>query len=54
MTGLFSHLSSASSTNIGGNTSGYWNGGNGAVDGFQVLMSSDNITSGTIKIYGSK
>ena len=32
--------------------SGYWNGGNGAVDGFQVLFSSGNITSGTIKIYG--
>jgi hypothetical protein len=33
-------------------TFGYWNGGNGAVDGFQVIMSSGNITSGTIKIYG--
>ena len=31
---------------------GAWNGGNGAIDGFQVLMSSGNITSGTIKIYG--
>jgi hypothetical protein len=31
---------------------GYWNGGNGAVDGFEVLMSSGNITSGTIKVYG--
>jgi len=33
-------------------TSGYWNGGNGAVDGFQVLFSSGNITSGVIKVYG--
>lgn len=31
---------------------GYWNGGNGAVDGFQILMASGNITSGVIKIYG--
>lgn len=31
---------------------GWWNGGNGAVDGFQVLASSGNLTSGTIKIYG--
>jgi hypothetical protein len=32
--------------------SGFWNGGNGAIDGFQVLMSSGNISSGTVKIYG--
>lgn len=32
--------------------SGYWNGGVGAVDGFQVLFSAGNITSGTIKVYG--
>ena len=31
---------------------GYWNGGNGAVDGFQVFFSSGNIASGKIKIYG--
>ena len=31
---------------------GYWNGSNVAVTGFQVLFSSGNITSGTIKIYG--
>jgi|SRR5882724_978927 len=30
---------------------GYWNN-NTALDGFQVLMSAGNITSGTIKIYG--
>jgi hypothetical protein len=28
--------------------------GNGAVTGFQVSMSSGNITSGVIKIYGMK
>lgn len=33
-------------------TSGYWNGGNGAVDGFQVFSGSGNIASGVIKIYG--
>lgn len=32
--------------------SGVWAGGNGAVDGFQVLFSAGNITSGTIKVYG--
>jgi hypothetical protein len=31
--------------------SGFWNS-NGAVDGFQVLFSAGNITSGVIKIYG--
>lgn len=31
---------------------GYWNGGNGAVDGFQLLMAAGNITSGVVKIYG--
>lgn len=34
---------------------GYWNGGNGAVTGFQVDQSGpSNITSGTVKIYGWK
>jgi hypothetical protein len=32
-------------------TSGYWNN-TAAVDGFQLLFSAGNITSGTIKIYG--
>lgn len=32
-------------------SSGYWNS-TAAVDGFQVLFSSGNITSGVIKIYG--
>jgi hypothetical protein len=44
------------SANSNGNLSifpvaGYWNTA-GAVTGFQVLMSSGNITSGTIEIYG--
>lgn len=31
---------------------GYWNGGNGAITGFQVDFSSGNITSGVIRVYG--
>jgi hypothetical protein len=30
----------------------YWNGGNGAITGIEVSMSSGNIASGTVKIYG--
>lgn len=33
-------------------SSGFWNGGNGAVDGFQFAFGTGNITSGVIKIYG--
>ena len=33
---------------------GYWNGGNGAVTGIELTMSSGNITSGTVKIYGRR
>lgn len=33
------------------NLSGYWNS-TSAIDGFQFLFSSGNITSGTIKVYG--
>jgi hypothetical protein len=37
---------------VGNNlTTGYWNT-SGAVDGFQVLMDSGNITSGSILVYG--
>lgn len=36
---------------VTGTIGGYWNA-NGAVDGFQILFSSGNITSGTVKIYG--
>jgi hypothetical protein len=35
-----------------GSTSGEWNGGNGAVDGFQILFGGGNITSGNVYIYG--
>jgi len=34
--------------------SGWWGGGNGAVDGIRVLTSSGNITSGTVRVYGIK
>jgi len=30
---------------------GFWNN-TAAIDGFQILFSSGNITSGTVKIYG--
>lgn len=30
----------------------WWNGGNGAVDGFRVQFGTGNITSGVIEIYG--
>lgn len=33
------------------NSSGYWNGGNGAVTGFEVTFSSGNIASGIIRVY---
>lgn len=33
---------------------GYWVGGAGAIDGFQILFNSGNIASGTIKVYGMK
>ena len=36
---------------LGGFASGFWNT-SGAVDGFQVLMDSGNITSGQIIVYG--
>ena len=35
-----------------GFSGGFWNGGNGALDGFQVLLGSGNIASGTVKVYG--
>jgi hypothetical protein len=31
---------------------GYWNGGQGAIDGFQFMFSSGNIATGSIKVYG--
>lgn len=44
----FATGSVASPTIIGG----FWNGGNGAVDGAQFSQSSGNLTSGTIRVYG--
>ena len=35
-----------------GTSGGFWNGANTAIDGFLVTMSSGNITSGTVKVYG--
>lgn len=34
------------------NIGGYWNGGNDAIDGIQLIMDAGNITSGTVKIWG--
>jgi hypothetical protein len=34
------------------NLTGYWDGGNGAITGFQIAMSAGNITSGIIRVYG--
>jgi hypothetical protein len=46
------YLSTTTSTTATLHAAGYWNGGNGAVDGFEALFSTGNITSGVIKIYG--
>lgn len=37
---------------VGGTTGGFWNGGTGAVTGFRLIMTSGNITSGVMKVYG--
>jgi hypothetical protein len=37
---------------FGADVNGTYTGGNTAIDGFKVLMSSGNIASGTIKLYG--
>jgi hypothetical protein len=52
ITGTVSYLNSGGTTNEGASVSGFWNGGNGAVDGLKFLFDNGNITSGTIKIYG--
>jgi len=44
--------SQAGGVSTGVTVAGYWNGGDGAVDGFQVQMSTGNMTSGTINVYG--
>jgi hypothetical protein len=39
--------------NLTGQTNaGFWNGGNGAVDGFEAFTSSGNLANGVIKVYG--
>lgn len=48
--GMISSSGVNSRTYIGGSS---WVGGTGAIDGFQLSFSSGNITSGTIKIYGT-
>lgn len=34
------------------NVAGTWNGGTGAITGFQLYMSSGNISTGNVRIYG--
>lgn len=50
--GLFGANVATSTTSQTSMVSGFWNGGNGVLTGFQVLISSGNITSGTVKVYG--
>lgn len=50
--GVFGYNSADASVGAGMVSTGYWNGGNGAVTGFEVSMGSGNIASGTIKVYG--
>ena len=50
--GNYWHAGTATTVPQTGTVGGQYGGGTGAVTGFQVLMSSGNITSGTIKIYG--
>jgi hypothetical protein len=45
----YNTTASAAATNL---VSGYWDGGNGAITGFEFTFSSGNIASGTIKVYG--
>jgi hypothetical protein len=46
----FTHFNSGGVI-VGGDMAGFWNS-TAAIDGIQILMSSGNITSGTVKIYG--
>jgi len=52
MSGTFSYLDSGGTLINHVLSSGYWDGGNGAVTGIEISFSSGNITSGTVKIYG--
>jgi hypothetical protein len=49
--GQFGYLNSGGANYSSMNVGGLWNTA-GAIDGFQVLFSAGNITSGVIKIYG--
>lgn len=51
VSGQFNYLAGVANGVTVGQTYGYWNTA-GVVDGFQVLMDSGNITSGSILIYG--
>jgi hypothetical protein len=53
VSGIVDYTSSVS-TLVVGRPGGYWNGGNGAIDGMQVITASGggNFTGGFIKIYG--
>lgn len=48
--GQFTYYNGTTCTVV--DVSGFWNGGNGAVDGFQVKPVSGNITSGSIEVWG--
>lgn len=53
MVGAFVHRDTSNSATGVYSASGSYDGGNGAVSGIEVTMSTGNITSGTIDIYGS-
>ena len=40
------------STMVTGNSGAIWNGGTGAITGFQCAMSSGNISTGVVRVYG--
>ena len=50
--GSYWHAGTATTVAQTGTVGGQYGGGTGAVTGFQVLMSSGNITSGVVKVYG--
>jgi hypothetical protein len=52
--GRFSYKATSAQVSQGAMANGYWNGGNGALTGFQVQFSSGNISTGMIRIYGLK
>lgn len=49
--GSFTGFENSSTNVMSGVTGGAWNT-SGVIDGFQLLMATGNITSGTVKIYG--